>query len=335
MFKNVVDLKVYMGPRRPPKNVIKKSKSYTVSLMVLSLLLNNFDYGTTSMVTEGVQELECTVNDNDLCVFADVVLTKDDYSFVPVADKENFTGVQFINSTVQVFGSDICEKFPFIKEIRMGEVGLETILPGALDDCQYLVVFQAHRNRIRNLNWDTFRSNRKLEMIYMPRNQIRTFDSRTFSGLKNLERFDFQSNLIEIFDPVWLKDSINLTSIAIYSNELTELNAEAIIDLFPKLEIILYDENLISCVRVAEINAAFREARIEYPALREVRPRYVEVRKIDDIDCLPDESWTAVRYRQESERKTRDGTTAIDEIDLLQNLKEDIIKEISQMLENL
>lgn len=312
--------KVFVGIKRPQNS---RPKRFAILICILfSVILS---------VTATPRQIECILNENGLCQFIDVQLTRDDYNFEPISERVNFTGVQFINSSIPILGSDVCDTFPFIQEFRIGNSQLETILPEALENCGEIWLFQAHQNQIKELHWATFRHNTKLEMIYMPSNLLKTIDFRTFRGLKQLNRLDVQSNYLEKFDPEWLKESKNLSSITIYSNELTTFDAESIIELYPKMEIILYDSNLISCVRVEQINVALRAARIEFPALG-YRPRYHEVREIDGIDCVPDESWAGAHYRQKAEQQP--SSVKLDKWKL-DEWKLDLVDGISELLDEL
>lgn len=292
---------------------------------------------TISSITLGeeIPEIACTFESIDLCYLEGLSLPKTGYRFLPIAEKPNdISFVVITNSSIAGLSRDLCDTFPNLKQISIINVGLEIIDGDALENCNTLRYLQAFNNRISKIPEQLFRFTRNIEEIDFYNNQIKHIGITHFQGLKRLKTLILSSNHINLFPADTLTDT-GVLILELQTNDISYLDIETIVDKLPDLQAVNYQNNELSCVRVEQYNKLLTEKNILVLKKADERPRYHDTRIIDEITCLPDDSWAAVQYRVEKEENyQRYKEEMIEKIvqDRVKTFKEEVLVEIQKLI---
>lgn len=265
---------------------------------VLLLAYNTFVTG------QSVVEIDCTIESAlSGCIFENIELTNTNYRFKPLArSPELVKNLEFKNSSVAGFSRTICDTFSNLERIVINDIKLEFFEEGALDNCPKLVYLYVHMNRLESLPKNLFKYNKEVQIITLERNVLKSLDRKQFSGLEKLGFLDVSGNYLEEFHVDSVTDT-DLSVLYLYSNDISYLNMESIIDALPNLQFIGYNNNELPCDRVRYMNALAEENGILVYDNTYSRKRFYETDSVDDIECLPDKSWVTVMQKKEFEAR--------------------------------
>lgn len=269
-----------------------------VTLILISVIKLTFASGYVDkpihMCTLGKIHLD------SVCTFTNIVEMSSDYDWEVESDKTApVDRLVFSNCSIRVITNVFCEKENFLTRINLSYAGVEEISEGAFRACDVLVHLHLNNNKIKRISKNIFSFNTKLRSLDLSNNKIENLIC-DFSNLKHLHGFYVANNNLTNFSPDLLKNSRNLITLSLYSNDLSDLNIEKMIHYFPKLQEVEIDDNEISCIRLGEIFKIFQSNGIKYKKSSVIKTRYYNQTVIDgDKKCNPDIEWQASKYRKE------------------------------------
>lgn len=253
-------------------------------------------------------EFICQVDQDGGCRFENVILTKSQPNWQPVANTSDYSSVVDIQiqwSVIPVLTHDICRTFPSIKRFWLYSQHVEEIHENAFENCTKLEIIALVGNPLlTKVPRGLFKNTQRLGTLHIFDNQIQNFELGTFDNLTYLQYLDVKGNNLTIFQPKLLKNNRNLQKLLIYSNELSELDTERLLEYVPKLDYISFNDNEISCVRMVEMVKSLRSRKI-YVATNTSIPKkmryYTQQKVFKDYICNPDVSWSAAHYRKQKD----------------------------------
>lgn len=257
-----------------------------VKLLYFVALLIPFTISNTS-------SSKCTIDHRQgFCIFKGVVTTETEPHFYPTSDEKlNITKIQFKNSFMPILTFEICEAFPMLKKLDIIQLGIQTLMPTALNGCHELTYISFWENRIHEVPVELFRSNLKLQFISFQNNSLSNFEPRIVSHLMNLKKLALLENYItdlRIKEYPFLQ---SLQGIYVGNNELRDIDAHEITRKFPNLQEIYMEGNPINCCRLITIFAIFKRTHIAVKTREAwIRPRNYTPSIINRIECFLEEN---------------------------------------------
>jgi Leucine-rich repeat (LRR) protein len=254
------------------------------------------------------------INEMNKCTFDDVHLNKTHFRFIPfiakLCDKKmcenpDVKRIRFRHSSIQLLGPELCFRvYPSVIELNLSELKLEMILEHALDNCKKISILKLNNNKLVSLPDDVFQHTINLEVLELKNNQLRKLHPDTFVTLTKLEELLLGDNQLTELSCDLFRFKPNLKEFQVESNEIFDLEYEAIIRRLPRLDIINYNNNHLSCKRASKMWKALEAKRITVLDTSERRKRYFPIEIINrNIECLPDISWAAAHYLSEKLEK--------------------------------
>ncbi|XP_063709135.1 leucine-rich repeat-containing protein 70-like [Culicoides brevitarsis] len=142
---------------------------------------------------------------------------------------------------------DLC-KYSSIEKLWIENVGLQSTTATALAKCTNLKVFKVVENVLRaGIHRDTFKQNSGLEEIWLQYNKISSLQEGTFNHLSNLQVLDLGVNELQYFTPDLVEGLKNLKLLALYSNNILELDGAKIYKNLPALGYVYFNDNPLKC----------------------------------------------------------------------------------------
>jgi hypothetical protein len=240
-----------------------------------------------------------------MCTFMNVILTEEEPEWDPVAESERpWISVQFKNSSISVFTNDVCRVFPKILYLHLAFTNIKEIRGDAFDGCS------------------------KLEGIGINSNFITKLDINTFRSLQGLNYLELSGNNLTSFPMELIKNNPNLVNLILNSNELSDIEENKLLKYAPQLYDFGFDDNEISCVRVAEIDKNLKARGVTFHTYLIVKQRYYQKMKVNGHICLSDVDYAATLYRKNTDAKS--GIMRIDKEDAF---KEEVRNKLATILE--
>lgn len=269
-----------------------------VQLTILVMVTLTQPTATTHLITERLPPYTCIEDSRGWCRFSSIRLLKSKHRFQPFAEKpdDEVRKVSFDDSVIPVFAGDVCDTFVNIEELWLDGVETEAIQGNAFRGCNKLRWLRMHNSRIDDLPTNIFHKNHNLRIIFIEENKIKRVNPKWFLGLIELEELTFAATLIDYFPISALQDAVKLKKLALYANNLFDLDDKLIVRQFPKLREIYYNKNELACKKVAEMNATFKasDVKVMTETWGTARLRYYNASTIDGIDCLDADTWATV-----------------------------------------
>lgn len=277
-----------------------KSKSVLISFCILLSISNN---GVRSSELREKPVYKCKLT-GTTCIFSNIVLDSTNYEWKPTSDDPTLVReISFISCNIPVVTKDICETFPFLKNLKVVEQGVHEIQAEALHACQELNLLDLNSNQIDKIHPNTFRTTKKLERLNLSLNKIKNLDDHNLLlNLLDLETLQLGFNSLIEFSPELIRTNNRLTQLHLHSNDLSDINAERIVNFLPNLTRFLLNSNEISCTRVVQINEFLQSKGISNDWNHENHQTvryYPQETVLDSVKCNPDISWMASTYRKE------------------------------------
>lgn len=220
------------------------------------------------------------------CIIQNPVTTKSNPNFKishPTPEKIQQVGV--IGGNLAVFTSDICNYFPNLLNLEIGNTGVEVLEENALDNCN-LHGWILSGAKVEEIPLKFFDKNRDIRGIYFVDTPIKKIDPAQFHGLQKLTDVGISMTQIEEF-PLESITSKQIFWFHAFSNNLKDFPAEEYYNKFPQVAFVGYGDNDISCTRVQEMNDFFKERGIEVFDFNFPKPREEPVEEVGGVICVP------------------------------------------------
>lgn len=220
-------------------------------------------------------------------------LTRTDYIIEPVTKDATELIRIIITGTVPILAKGICEALPNLKSFEANTLHIEEIEEDAFVACKKLTRLNLHINKLIKLKKNTFSGLVHLEQLFLPGGNLSTIDI-DLRGLKQLQIIVLAALNLTVFRPEMIQDQTQLERLALYSNELFNLDIDELLKYTPNLKRIDLADNNFKCSRLEEIVKIARMKNINartftYTALR--RNRTYTPGNVDGIHCLSDEQF--------------------------------------------
>lgn len=245
---------------------------------------------------------KCTISSGTTCTFRNILLNSSHFEWDPTADDPSIVEiVSFVDCRIPVVTKNICETFLNIDNFYMPGQAVEKIVSDALNKCLKMKILNLNSNFIEELHPDTFVSNKNLESLILWGNRIKHLnDHDIFINLRSLMYLDLEHNNMTVFSPELIRNNTNLLAIWLSSNDLSDIDAEEIVNMLPDLEGFYLNGNEIACTRLVDIYKMFEKENIRFLRTLSFKHRYYPQEKIyGNLSCNPDISWMASHYRKQ------------------------------------
>lgn len=226
------------------------------------------------------------------CSLSELSLSTTDYHFTPIAnnvDVDSIVAVEVVNSVVPIIGTDICEMFNMLTELKLNGIELEGFEEDALRGCENLVEINLSNNKLTTLSASLFMANWRLEKINLQGNQLDETCLKAMSSLNEVTYIDLAKNNLTSFPVEDIKLLSQLQRVLLSSNQLADLDTTKMIQYFPVLNEIYLNDNDFGCLRLKEILEQFEAAQVhvnnDYDYLRD---REYRVEHQNGFMCLSD-----------------------------------------------
>lgn len=242
------------------------------------------------------------VTKGTVCTFSNVILTPTDYEWEPTADDPSkISKLIFLNCTIPVLTKSICETFPMLEALYMEKLGVKIVNENAFHNCSKLVNLHLNENEIAKLHPSTFLYSRNLERLVLVGNRISQIDNH-FNMLPNLTYLTLGNNSLSFFSPEFVKYNKKLANLNLYTNDLTDLAVEKLVEYLPSLVVCNINYNEFLCERVFNIYKMFSRMGIRYNFDKSdyhyYKVRYHPQLTINENQmCNADLEWLAVKHR--------------------------------------
>lgn len=112
----------------------------------------------------------------------------------------------------------------------------------------------------------------------------------------------YQNNVTE-FSPELLRNNENLKQLDIYSNYLSDLEVEQLVEFLPNLLVLHFGDNEVSCMRLFEANKFLTSKKITLNYIGSSKIRYYPQETVfNGLKCNTDISWMVSNYRKENSK---------------------------------
>lgn len=205
-------------------------------------------------VSSPLAEKSCSITIN---------LTSDD-GRMTISGDQSVTSVFFKDSIVNTISSDICDTFRHIIQLEIKTAQVKNIVKGAFKNCKEMKLLYMPNNNLHDtLDENLFRTNVKLNFINFQSNALSYWHPKSFDKLR-LKQLWLAHNQMNDFPITLIMRSKNtLNTLYIDNNKLTDLDAERLVENFPKLLRVHFHSNSIPKARRIQINKIFVKAGIE------------------------------------------------------------------------
>lgn len=240
---------------------------------------------------------KCTSTIRSQCLLKDIKVTKNNYHFEPTADDPSaITQVIISNSIIPIFGEDICEAFPNLAHLEIQSAEMEEIKIDAFNSCDQLASLKIVNQYIKTLDKDVFKNLKNLYSLSLNNIGLRSLHIDTFDSLTQLYSLSLSGNHLYEFPVELLKSLKNVDQMWIQSNELSDIDENAIVEALPKLTELYLNDNDFNCHRVTSILRFLKDNGVKGLSTTVQRSRYYTPKVIDKIQCLTEEQWSNVFY---------------------------------------
>lgn len=219
-------------------------------LFVTTLALVGF--ASSSGVNKPVYKCELSMN---TCTFTNVVLNSTHYEWQPASNSPSMVlFVEFTGSKIPVVTKNLCEAFPNLWSLKMGNLEVEEVKEDALHSCSGLNWLELMENQIEQIYPNTFVYNgNTLRQLFLDSNRIQTLDHHLLSNLTVLEDVGFARNNLKTFSPELIRHNKKLRTLGLMGNGLSDIDAEQIVKFLPDLKQFTLVDNEIPYTRAVEI----------------------------------------------------------------------------------
>ncbi|XP_037048481.1 heparan sulfate 2-O-sulfotransferase 1-like [Bradysia coprophila] len=162
-------------------------------------------------------------------------------------------------SVVPVLTSDICAALPNILTFAAVAQGIEIVEDFAFVNCTMVTSIRIHYNNIHKLGKGIFSTTKLLQALNIHGASLEATDMvELLSNLSEMVSLVLSANGLTALPVEAVKNMKKLKYLYLYSNNLSELDAEAFVENIPNLAAIFLNDNNFLCHRSLEIFRVFR-----------------------------------------------------------------------------
>ncbi|XP_070508999.1 leucine-rich repeat-containing protein 15-like [Chironomus tepperi] len=203
--------------------------------------------------------------------------------------------------------SNLCDKFPNLKRLKIMSSDIAKVYPNALNNCKNLNEFHLISSKITELPVDLFSENPELtrieinnnnnlttlpenifeslyevRLLWLYRNQLDFLPENIFKSLHNLEKLQLSSNKLSVLNPSWFEDLYGLHDLSLRHNGITDLPKNAFANLI-NLESIWLSGNNLTTIHSDSFGAMTKFTDLY---LRENQIESIDSKIIDDNNLM-------------------------------------------------
>lgn len=303
-----------------------ESKSVLISILMLLDILS-------SALNEELT-YKCELS-GTTCTFSNI-----DRNWTPSSDDPNIVEiVNFKESSIPVVTKDICDTFPFLKELFLDNVGVQEIQEDAFIYCTGLTKLDLKGNHIDQILPNTFLYTKSLQKLDLSENKIKTLDKNLFSNLPELEVLALNQNFLTEFSSELIRNNKDLIHLYLYSNDLWDIEPAEIADSHSKLKTFSVDDNVLSCSKMIQIHQLLASKEILNDQVGNKVRDYPQETVFDGLKCNPDIAWMALNFRKgnsENDEAIKERLASMDRrLDTLEVKLEKVITVVLQLKNHL
>lgn len=219
-------------------------------------------------LAQAIPEVKCRTESDSYgpkCVLEGIHDRTNEGRIKIIGGNRGVKGVTLHKSFVKTISSDICDTFPKTRNLEINGVSAEKIGKYPFVNCKNLAFLWIINNELESIEADvdihTFAHNQKLEFLSLYNNDLLTLSNsgEVFQDLTGLKQLWLSSNCLTDFPKkLMMQLPKTLTTIYVDSNHLTDLDAESMIKIFPKLLRVHFMNVGIPKARLDRINKVFQ-----------------------------------------------------------------------------
>lgn len=279
----------------------------------------------------------CQDRDPNICYLKGIQLTKTETEFtIESIDRLTVQTIFVDESIIPIVSSSFCNSLPNLINIYINAAQVEEIQQDAFLPCQSLEFIDLHQNKIKQIPENLFSNSTKLQYLFLHSNYIRELPENLFINTPELNGISLGDNKLQNVPFEALRTNQKLQSLLIHTNDILTFDAERVVKQFPNLNLVAFNNNLLSCEIHLEIVDWFIEKGLRVSQSMDLRWRYVIVRKVGDVFCVGDVDWTGLYYKRVAEkselenlkRRVEDVRSQLD--DTMALLKESVSKFVEK-----
>lgn len=246
---------------------------------------------------EETVSVECLMGGDTHCTLDNVKLSGLTKIEIIAPKPEEILSVVFLNSEIESLSSVICETFPNLVYLDAENTGLHEVQKDAFESCTKLESLNLGNNKLEHVANEQFNKLTHLKYLYLNGNHLRMVNDKQFEGLSELLFLYLHNNQIRHFPASALKSLDKLIVLSFHTNDLADIDAEGFVSTVPKLRVIEFNNNPISCVRLETMFQLFNAASYDLMQDEDPRDRFYHTIEINGFKCLEDVEWTGAYYR--------------------------------------
>lgn len=202
----------------------------------------------------------------------------------PAPETINIVIIQGFN--MAILTSDICDYFPNLLGLSIYFANVEGFDTRPFANCRNLLSLLIYVSKFDEIPVNLFSDTPNMTIIDFYKAPVKSIKVNQFNGLSQLRVVALMGLEIDDF-PLQSVDSPGLETLYLYSNNFKDIPAQGIVDRFPALKYVGYNDNDILCSRVPQINNVFRLKGVEIKLDTATKPRQEETEVVEDIICVP------------------------------------------------
>lgn len=261
-----------------------------VLILVALLLCSLIDATPVEQVNVTLTTFECQPEYIGYCFFRDLVTTKENPRFQPYHPNPNSVSDIFVSGgQLEVLTSDICNYFHNLERLYIYYgMGVEIITEEAFYNCPILKSVKIEKSKLTRLPETLFVNNPELNALKINDNPITQLPRNIFSNNPEVHVIELINTPLEEIPFDQMIGHNYSTYIDVYSNNLKDFPIEFLLETFPNLSRVAFNDNNIKCSRVQEIlDALSRRPRVNIWNYSSKKPREEEVGEVGGIICIP------------------------------------------------
>lgn len=217
------------------------------------------------------------------------LINKNDINFSLLSLRKETNNLKITDSDIKILDKDLCHasNVPNLEMLWFRGVGLQKLTENALENCNKLTVVKLGDNNLGDgISKNAFKNNDKLEEIWLQDNKITRLEFGTFNHLANLIVLDLGGNSLKYFPHELVVGLKNLRLLALYSNDLVELDGAGLMGNLPALDYFYFNDNCLKCSSIKEIIEPFKARYVTVSTHADYKIRSFIVQYSHGLTCV-------------------------------------------------